>query len=191
MSYDKAEAKTFQDWVATGDVEVGDEFKCMTSADPKVFTEGSIYHCYKKGCIEDNRYIDGIDPGGSVGTRSRFIKLPKKKEKEMLKSDWSLEWTAETAEAIVKALDAVGIPIWHDTLENPKESQEDYTYLVDSTGDACGGFAASAHHFKHLEDFLAWYFKPEKSQQEIEMEKLGEQIKQLQEQYNKLKEGAK
>lgn len=196
MSYDKAEAKTFQDWVATGTVEVGDEFLCVYSPSQNTFTEGKIYKSsthYSPPydiCIEDN-WEDCFGSSGCVTTRSKFVKLPKKKEKEMLKSDWSLDWTAETAEVIVKALVAVGVPVYPSTQENPKESQEGHTYLVEATGEACGGVRAAAHHFKHLEDFLAWYFKPEKSQQEIEMENLGEQIKQLQEQYNKLMEEVK
>ena len=103
----------------------------------------------------------------------------------MLKTDWSLSWTPETAEAIVKALVAVGVPVFEETVGDPKKSQGYYNLIAESCGEACGTKKLRSNHFNHLEYFLAWYFSPTVK---TEMEALGEKIKELQEQYNKLKE---
>lgn len=42
-------------------------------------------------------------------------------------------------------------------------------------------------HFRNIEEFLIWHFTPEKTQAEIELEKLQEQIVSLQNQAEKLK----
>ena len=106
---------------------------------------------------------------------------------KMLKTDWSLEWSKDNAAVIVKTLDTLGIPVYEETLNNPVESQSEYMYIGESKGRCCGYGVVHYNHFKHLEDFLVWYFKPEKTAKEIEIEALDAKIEELKAQVAKLK----
>jgi len=184
-----SEAKTFQDWVALDGVKEGDVFVCVEGRG-SVYTKDKVYVVIS---IDGTLALtDNLNTEHNISycrsTAAKFIKKQneEKKMSKLLKTNWSLEWTKENATAIIKTLVAVGVPVYWKTVDNPEESQFFYSCLASRGDYACGYYGIREHHFKHLEDFLAWYFKPEKSAKEV-IENLESKVEELKAQVAKLK----
>jgi hypothetical protein len=99
---------------------------------------------------------------------------------------WAIAVTAEKWETYKNTLKALGF--------NPYEEEYhfDYSHIVDSDSrpsgfcQGRGSAVATRQVFENLEDFLLWWWAPEKTERELKIEALKETIKKAQEQLDEL-----
>ena len=106
-----------------------------------------------------------------------------------LKTNWAIRTTDEQFKAYIGTLEALGYPIYEDTIEATKEvGMENFTSLVDSTGDVCRGWEYHREtSFPDISSFLVYHFSSEKTEAEKELEALQEKMNSLQEQIDRVK----
>lgn len=109
-----------------------------------------------------------------------------------MKKNFMIAVNKDNAEAYKKTLIALGYA-WTN-LENycfgfTEQTKNIYGYPDGQSYCWFSGFSQreDAECFNNIEDFLIWHFTPEKTQAEVELEKLQEQIVSLQNQAEKLK----
>lgn len=101
-----------------------------------------------------------------------------------LKTNFAIRTTDKNFRAHVETLKALGYKIYEDL--DTAEGMEGWTQLVWMHEDVCraSNIIRKPHDFQNIQDFLLWHFTPEeapkKTEAEILLDSLEEEMQQLQ-----------
>lgn len=108
-----------------------------------------------------------------------------------LKSEFSIETNDDNAVVILLALKGLGYTVWSAYDVDHTFKMEGWNYVC-RVSTCSGNVSRTDHktenHFTTFNDFLKWHNTPEKSEAEIELDKLNDKMKELQAQINRVSE---